>query len=285
MILTNTLNILTPLLLIATGGIITDIGGSLNIALEGLVTVSTLFSIMGAHLTGNLLLGTLIGMISSMILAALLSFFTSKLKANIFITGLAVNLFASGITTIITFYTYGTRGVVTFDNIKSLNKINIPYVGDVTVFFFISIVLLLLTYIFIAKTPIGLRIRACGMNATVLKSYGISRSRIKLISFTLSGMFCGLAGAFLSMNLGSYVPGMTAGKGWIALVIIYLAGSKIKYLFISTFIFAVFEAFSIYLQGITKIPADILLTLPSIFTLIIMILVSIVINKKQSIER
>lgn len=279
----NTLSILTPLLLIATGGLITNLAGSLNIALEGLVTISTLFSIIGVSITNSILIGIIFGIVSSMILSFILSTITTKLKANIFITGLATNLLATGLCSTITFAIYNTRGVVSFDNLKKITKINLGPI-EVSLFFIIALVLLLVTKLFLNSTSTGLQIRACGMDPHSLKSYGISRSKTKLIAFLISGFFCGIAGAFLSLNLGAYVPGISAGKGWIGLVIIYLAGSNIKFILPAALAFAIAESLSIYFQGITNLPPDIVLALPSIFTLLIMVGASVVISKKNLIR-
>lgn len=283
-IINNIISILTPIILIATGALITNKAGSLNIALEGLVTISALFSIIGASISHSILIGTIFGIISAMILSYILSTLTSKLKANIFITGLATNLLATGICSIITFSIYGTRGLVTFKNLVQLKKIHLFSI-DISQFFLLALILLLLTQIMLNNTALGLRIRACGEDPHALKSYGISRTKIKLISFMLSGFFCGLAGSYLSLNLGSYVPGISAGKGWIGLVVIYLAGSNIKYILPAALAFALAEAISIYLQGITNLPPDIVLAIPSLFTLIVMVVVSILIHNKNLIKR
>jgi simple sugar transport system permease protein len=280
----NTLSILTPLLLIATGGLITDLSGSLNIALEGLVTIAALFSIIGVSITHSIILGTIIGVLSSMTLAFILSTITTKLKANIFITGLATNLLATGLCATITYSIYNTRGVVSFDNLKRIPKFNLGPI-EISSFFIMALIVLVLVNIFLNSTATGLRIRACGIDPHSLKSYGISRSRTKLIAFLLSGFFCGLAGSYLSLNLGTYVPGISAGKGWIGLVIIYLAGANIKFILPAALAFAIAESLSIYYQGITNLPPDIVLALPSIFTLIIMVVVSIVVNKKNIVRR
>lgn len=279
----NTISILTPLLLISTGGLITYLAGSLNIALEGLVTISALFSIIGVSITHSIVLGTIIGILSSMLLAFILSTITSKLKANLFITGLATNLLATGLCATMTYSIYNTRGVVTFNNLKSIYKFQIGSI-EISSFFILSLISLFLVRVFLNSTATGLRIRACGIDPHSLKSYGISRSKTKLIAFLFSGLFCGIAGSYLSLNLGSYVPGISAGKGWIGLVIIYLAGSNIKFILPAALAFALAESVSIYVQGITNLPPDIVLALPSIFTLVIMVVVSVLYNRKNIIR-
>lgn len=106
----SAITIMAPLLLAATGGLFTELSGMLNIALEGLMLVGAFASIAGVFLTDSLLLGLLIGVASSMLLSIILASVTLYLKANVFITGLAANLFASGITVILSFHLFGNRG-------------------------------------------------------------------------------------------------------------------------------------------------------------------------------
>ncbi|MDR1836937.1 MAG: ABC transporter permease, partial [Treponema sp.] len=90
----------------------------------------------------------------------------------------------------------------------------------------------------------------------------------------VSGFFCGIGGSFLSLNLGAFVPGMSAGKGWIALVVIFLGGRKPLGVLAAAFAFAVADAFSNYAQGLWRLPADFILAFPYVCTLIAMVVVS-----------
>ena len=91
----------------------------------------------------------------------------------------------------------------------------------------------------------------------------------------VSGFFCGIGGSFLSLNLGAFVPNMTAGKGWIALVVIFLGARRPLGLLAAAFVFALAEAFSNYAQGLFMIPADFVLAVPYLLTLAAMVLVSV----------
>jgi simple sugar transport system permease protein len=91
----------------------------------------------------------------------------------------------------------------------------------------------------------------------------------------VSGIFCGIGGSFLSLNLGAFVPNMPAGKGWIALVLVFLGGRRPVGLLIAAFVFGLAEALSNYFQGVSGIPADFTLALPYVFTLLAMIAASV----------
>lgn len=279
-LINSTLNLFTPLFLIALGGIITSVGGTLNIALEGLTLISALFAIIGANLTGSLFLGTILGIISSILLASIISLINAYLRTNPFITALASNMLATALTLIITFSFFNSKGLLSL-NINSLNLIDTPIIGKITIFLPLALILFLFVYILIEKTPFGLKLKTCGYNPKVLEAYGLSKVKLDTIALILSSIFCGLAGSYLSLKQGTFISQMSANKGWFALVIIFLCNSNIKYLIPATLLFAFSEAISNYVQGINNIPADITLMIPSVFTLIVMIAISYYNKQKQ----
>jgi simple sugar transport system permease protein len=92
---------------------------------------------------------------------------------------------------------------------------------------------------------------------------------------------CALAGAILSLNLGAFVPNITSGKGWIALVVIFLGHRRPLGLLFASLLFGFADAFSNYAQGVWNIPADFILALPYLFTLLVMILLSVYTSRKS----
>ncbi|MGB4405557.1 MAG: ABC transporter permease [Sphaerochaeta sp.] len=290
----SAITIMTPLLLASMGGLFTELSGMLNIALEGLLLMGAFCSIIFTYYTGSMILGTLLGIGCTMILSAILASVTLNLKANVFITGLAVNLFASGMTVVLSFALFANKGVVVFDNIPPLPLLGtpelakIPILGDIFIghsaFVYLSWLLLALCYFVLYRTPFGFRIRATGLHPEALSSLGMRPNRYRFASFLISGFACGLGGALLTLNLGAFVPNITAGKGWIALVVIFLGNKKPIGLLIAAFIFGLADAFSNYAQGALNIPSDFILAIPYIFTLLAMIGSSIYANKKGAIE-
>lgn len=293
-ILTNlsvsAITIMAPLLLAATGGLFTELSGMLNIALEGLMLVGAFASIAGVYLTDSLLLGLLIGVGSSMLLSMILASVTLYLKANVFITGLAANLFASGITVILSFHLFGNRGVITFDTLKELPDLftrfagQMPLIAGYHVLTYLSVVLLVAAWVLLYRTPFGMRLRGVGFHEQALASLGLSPHRYRFAACVLSGLYAGLGGAALSLHLGSFVPNITAGRGWIALVAVFLGQRRPIGILLASFIFAFAEAFSNYAQGAWSVPSDFLLALPYAISLFAIIFYSVFETRRKRIE-
>ncbi|MDC7246071.1 MAG: ABC transporter permease [Sphaerochaetaceae bacterium] len=290
----SAVTIMTPLLLAATGGLYTELTGMLNIGIEGLMLLGAFSSVVSLHFTHNIVLAILIGTGSSMLLAAVIASITLYLKANVFITGLAANLFASGITTVLSFHIFANKGVVTFPELPQMPVLfergteAVPVLGPLlfghTFFTYLSFILLFLSYVVLYRTPFGFRLRATGLYPKSLISVGLSPKRYQFIAFLISGFFSAVAGAMLSVNLGAFVPNITAGKGWVALVVIFLGQKRPVGLLIASFIFGISEAFSNYAQGIWHIPSDFILAIPYIFTLVAIVFYSIYDYNRQKVE-
>ena len=275
---------MTPLLFAATGGLFTELTGMLNIALEGLLLAGAFSAVAAVYYTGSFTAGIIAAILTSLVLSMLLAFTTLKLRSNVFITGLAVNLLASGLTIVLSQYFFGTRGVVVLHAIRYISLVNIPFIKHIPIvgglfsghsmYVYASWLLLFVSWLVIYKTPFGYRLRACNNHSEALVSLGIKPDIYRWTAFVISGFFCGIGGSFLSLNLGAFVPNMTTGKGWIALVIIFLGGRRPLGILAAAFIFGLADAFSNYAQGMFNIPADFILAIPYLLTLSAMILVS-----------
>ncbi len=277
----NAVSIMTPFLLAAIGGLFTELAGMLNIALEGLMLIGAFFSVVFAYLTGNHFLGVLMGIVASMAVAYLFGFVSLKLKANIFISGLATNLLASGLTVVLAFKLFGNKGVIQFPGVPRLPVLSvpslqsIPVLGDLfighNILVYFSWICLLVAALVIYRTPFGLRIRATGLGSSTVESLGLKPSSYQMKAILISGFTCGAAGSMLTLNLSAFVPNITAGRGWIALVVIYLGNKTPLGILVAAFVFGLAESFSIYAQGTINIPADFILAFPYIITVIAMI--------------
>jgi len=266
----------TPILLAALGGLFTELSGVLNIALEGLMLIGAFSAVLVTGFTGSIFLGTLAAAIAGTSLAYIFGFITLRFRANIFITGLAVNLFALGFINYLSEIIFSTKGVIRFPNFP-----NLPVIAGNNVYIYIGIISTAFVFLIIYKTVFGLRVRASGYNSEVIKIKGVAPYPIQMKSLLLSGAFSGLGGAVLSLNIGAYVPNITTGRGWIALVAIYLGRKNPIGIFITCLIFAGAEYFSNAAQGALHIPSDLLLGFPYLITLIGMIIFSILSNRSK----
>jgi len=291
-ILSSAVVIMTPLLFAATGGLFTELSGKLNIALEGLLLTGAFFAIVAMHYTGSLALAFVAAILASIALSALLAFTSLKLRSNVFIVGLAANLLAGGLTVVLSQFIFGTRGVVVLRESRPLPVVNIPVIENAPVLgellsghsahIYAGWLLLFLSWLVIFKTPFGYRLRACAKHSQVLVSLGMKPDSYRWVAFLVSGFFCGIGGSFLSLHLGVFVPGMTAGRGWIALVIIFLGARRPLGLLAAAFVFGLADALSNFIQGF-DVPADFVLAMPYILTLLAMILVSIWTKRKNRV--
>lgn len=282
----NAIDIMTPFLLAGIGGLFTELAGMLNIALEGLMLTGAFFSVVCAAATGNLLMGILLGILCSMLIALMFGAITLYLRANVFITGLATNLFASGFTIVLAFSLFNTKGVIQFPDIPKLPAFSvppflqrIPVLGDVlfghNIIVYLAWGIVLLSALVIYLTPFGLRLRGTGLNEQTIVSLGLDPRRYQLIAILISGFTCGLAGALLTIELAAFVPGISSGRGWIALVAIYLGNKTPWGIFIAAFVFGLAESLSNFAQGAIKIPVDLILALPYVITVVAMILYAV----------
>ena len=286
----NSISIMTPFLLAAIGGLMTELAGMLNIALEGLILIGAFFSVVFAASTGSLFLGLLLGITMTIIVAWVFGAITLYLRANVFITGLATNLLAAGLTTVLSFYIFGTKGVLTFSNLPSLPVLRvpalhgIPVIGDIlfghNILVYFGWLMVVIAWFAVYKTPFGFRLRGTGSNPSAMIALGLSPRKYQMIGILISGFTCGLAGAVLTLNLGAYVPNISSGRGWIALVVIYLGGKTPFGILIAAFVFGLAESASNYAQGFPDIPADFILAFPYIITVAAMVIMSIIQSRK-----
>jgi simple sugar transport system permease protein len=285
--------IMTPLLLASLGGLFTELTGMLNIALEGLLLFGAFFGFVGTYYSQSMAVGVLAAVAGALALASVMAAITLFLKANVFITGLAANLFASGMTVVMAFKLFGNKGVVVFESMPSLPVYSIPLLEDLPVigilfsdfplFVYGSYLLLLLGYLVLEKTVFGFRLKATGFNAQALESLGLRPDLYRFVAFLFSAVGCGIGGAMLSLNLGAFVPNITAGKGWIALVVIFLGNRKPVGLLLASLVFGLSEAFSNYAQGAFDIPADFILAIPYVVTLLAMLGYSILEKRRKPV--
>ena len=255
-----------PLFFAACGGLFPALAGTLNIALEGLLLIGAFSSLTVFYFTGSASAAVVSAVLAAVLLSALHSFAVFKLRANVFISGISVNLLSSGLCIVLSDKIFKTKGVVSASSGANF----------FLSFIVLGLFLLIISHLALYKTPFGYKLRACDKNADALVSLGIKPRRFQITAILISGVFCGIGGSFLSLNLGAFVPEMSAGKGWIALAVIFLGARKPLGILAAAFLFALAESFSNYAQGLFSIPSGFILAFPYICTLAAMILVSII---------
>lgn len=272
----------TPVLLTTLGAIIASRAGARNIALEGTMLTAAFVGVIGSALTQNAYLGLLMAILSGIIISNILAYFALKLKSNIILTGIAINLMASGATVFGLYLFTGDKGASTSLHSLALPNIdiplieNIPIIGNVLsghhILTYIGIILVALIWIMFNNTTLGLRIKAVGENMEAAESVGINVNKIKYIALTMSGILAAMGGAFLSMGYVTlFSAGMTSGRGYTALATQAMANGNPIIGFLTSGLFGFSESLSNYLQG-SSLPIELIQALPY-FTIFIVYII------------
>lgn len=287
------LRLMTPILLAALGGLISDIGGVMNIGLEGLMLLSAFTSIAVGSGTGSWLLGVLAGVAVSVLVSYGIGFFSIKLKVDVIIAGFAVNIFGSGFTILLMSKLYGLTGNYNPAGAQSIPIIKIPFIHDVPILgkllsghslmVWIALLSVIFCVILIYRTPYGIHLRSVGEAPHAASSLGISVERIQYFALAWSGAFAGLAGAFLSNGLTNmFVKDMTAGTGFLALAVVLLGNRNPIGILIGSFIFGLASTLTTIVQTIPgePVPSQFIQMIPYIVTIAALVLFALQ-NKRR----
>ncbi|QUI25043.1 ABC transporter permease [Vallitalea pronyensis] len=271
------LRVTTPILFAALGALISDKAGVINIALEGIMLTSALTGVIVSAWTGSAWLGLLGAIVIGALVGLLLAYFALNLKTNIILSGIALNLMASGGTIFLLYVVAKDKGISSSLNSKVLPTWDIPLIEHIpvlgpiisghNVLTYIAFLAVLLIFILLYKTPLGLQIRAVGENEHAADSVGISVKKIKYIALTMSGVLAGLGGAYMSMGYVSwFARNMTAGRGFIALAAEAMGGATPIGTLLTSLFFGLADALSNNLQSL-RVPAEFIQMIPYIATL------------------
>jgi ABC-type uncharacterized transport system permease subunit len=238
-LLSATLRSATPLTFAAIGGLFSERSGVVNIGLEGMMLTGAFFAIWGADRTHSWIGGLVIAMAAGGALALIYAYFAIQLRADQIVGGTAINFLALGITGYLYIDVYGVKG--TPNDLPGIPDVHISWLdripphglgrflqdsfGQMNLMIWLSLVLLVVTWLAMFKTPLGLRIRAVGEHPRAADTVGISVYRVRYGSVTLSGVLAALGGAYLSLGfVHSFSENMTAGRGFIALAALIFGG-------------------------------------------------------------
>jgi ABC-type uncharacterized transport system permease subunit len=220
----------TPLAFASLGGLFSERSGVVNIGLEGMMLTGAFFAVWGADVTGSWQLGLAIAIVAGGLMALLHAFFSITLRADQIVGGTAINFIALGLTTYLLVKIYGDEGTPTdiqtipnvhlgfLDGIPGIGSFLEDVFGRLNLMIWIAIALVVVTWIVVFKTPVGLRIRSVGEHPRAADTVGINVYAVRYGAVTLSGMLAAAGGAYLSLGfVGSFEDNMTAGRGFIAL--------------------------------------------------------------------
>lgn len=274
----------TPLLLAALGGALCERAGVFNIALEGLMLTGAFAAVAGAFFGGSSLAGLISAVVAGMAVSLIFAEFHLRRGGDAIVISIAINLLALGLTTYLLRAIFGVMGVFSDPAIAGLGKVHMPLIGAIPIIgplindqsplFYIAVAAVPALQIFFMRHRLGLRIRAAGENPSGLAAGGVNPTSVKAKALLASGALCGLAGAQLSIaNVNLFVEGMSAGRGWIAVVAVLLSRGRPLPLFLIVVIFGTVESLSFRVQGL-GMPQQFTDMMPYAVTLFVLILLS-----------
>ncbi|HYX76622.1 MAG TPA: ABC transporter permease, partial [Gaiellaceae bacterium] len=267
----------TPLTYGALGGMFSERSGVVNIGLEGMMLMGAFWGIWGADKTGSWVWGVGIAMLSGALLALVHAFFAINLRADQIVGGVAINFLALGITGYFFVQLYHGNniptGVSQIPDVKLAKEGSHSFfadsIGHLNLLIWVAILFVPLSYIVLFKTPIGLRIRACGEHPRAADTVGINVYAIRYGAVILSGMLAALGGAYLTVGyLNTFNENVTAGRGFIALAAMIFGNWKPFGAFGAALLFGFSTALAYRLPVYSSNAATLFQALPYVLTLI-----------------
>ena len=272
---------MVPFVLASQGTMLSGRTGVFNVAQEGIMLVGATVGFLVSYITGSNLIGAVVAMLVGGLFGLILAYFTTTLKMDQFVVGLALFFIGTGLSSLLPKIVIGVT--LTPPLVPTLREIPIPLLSQIpiigpvlfkqNILVYLSILISIALWYALYRTNLGLKLRSVGENPKAADALGINVVSNRYITSIIGGMLMGLAGAYLPMvYTGTFTDLMTKGRGWISIALTFFgAWSPIPILFGSLF-FAAVEVLSFRFQvGSSIIPYQFLTMLPYVATIIVMI--------------
>lgn len=275
--LQGTIRTATPLALAALGEVIAERAGVINIGLEGSIIAGALAAAVVAQHVG-VATGIAAAMFAGLAVALIFAFFVVRLRADQIITGTAISMLALGATGTIYRLLYGETGAAL--TVPTMSALRIPSLDRVPIVGAALFAQPIVTYAVYLLVPIvawwmyrthaGLALRAVGENLEAAAASGVRAARIRTAAIAVDGVLGGLAGATLVLaQAGTFVEGMSAGRGFIAIAIVALGRWRPIGVALAALVFGAASALQFFFQAAgTRVPYQLFLALPYLLTLV-----------------
>lgn len=293
-ILDSSLRLATPLLFACLAGLYSERAGIFDIGLEGKMLMAAMASASVAFLTGSVWAGLLAGMLASLLLAGIHGIASITFRGNQLISGVALNFVASGITVLIAQRLFGQGGrTPPLEGDARFGPITLPFaeqaqaipiigplyhevISGHSLLVYIALLTVPVTWWVLYRTRFGLRLRAVGENPAAVDTAGISVKGLRFAAVGITGILCGLAGAYMATALqAGFGREMTAGRGYIALAALIFAKWRPVAALWACLLFGFFQALALrpdVVQAVVqvKVPVPFLDALPYVLTVLVL---------------
>ena len=267
-----------PLVLAATGELVAERSGVLNLGVEGMMLMGAVAAFGAASVTGNPYIGILGGGIAGMLVAMVFAVFVLGLATNQVATGLALTIFGTGLSGLIGAPLVG-------EAIDGLAPLVVPVLSEIPVagaafrldaLAYLSVAIVAATAYTLGRTKAGLVLRAVGVNHDSAHALGYHVLRVRFMAVCFGGFMAGLGGAYLPLVLTPHwAEGMTAGRGWIALALVVFASWMPWRVVAGAVLFGGVTILQLLAQARGwEVPSQFLSMLPYFATVVVLVLIS-----------
>ena len=280
----------TPLLLATLGGLIADLSGALNVALEGQMLTGCLTAVI-VSVYAPWYVAVLAGLAAGGLLGLVMAFFALRLKADIILVGFAINIMAAGGTVFaLALATGGDKGTSINLPSKAIPPVDLSFLGAIpgigpllaallsghSVLSWVAALLVFAIWYFLYRMPWGLWLRGVGEYPAAPEAAGIPVNAVRAWSLVVSGALAGLGGAQLAMfNYVGFARDMTAGRGFIALGAVLLGARHPVGALLAALLFGAFEGLAVVMPGLfADAPAELIRMIPFVVTILALVLFS-----------
>lgn len=286
----------TPLLFAALGGLVSELAGSINIALEGMMLVAAFFGVIASAFSPHWFpaapmwlhpwVGCTAGVAAAVALAGLLAVFHLELGADLILAGIGINILAEGLTTFLLVAITGDKGSTAGLASFAMPRLHLPLVdavpvlgplvngdglGGQNILVYGAFAAAALVRFVLYRTGFGLHLRAVGENGDAARSAGISVRRMRYAGLLLSGLLAGFGGVFLAMGyLTLFQTDMVAGRGFLALAAVFLGARRPLGILAAALLFGASQVFAAQLG--LYLPSQIVFMVPPIVTIAALVL-------------
>jgi ABC-type uncharacterized transport system permease subunit len=261
-LLFSAVRLATPLLLAALGGLYSERGGVINIALEGLLLAGAFTAAVVTHYSGNPWVGLLAAILAGVFVAWIHGVACIRYRADQVVSGTAINILFLGVPALLSgalFESTGTTPQIPQSQLLPLAPIVLAFA------------LVPATWWVLYRTPFGLRLRAVGENPEAADTAGIDVARLRYAGVLISGALAAIGGAYLSLGQASlFTRNMSAGRGFIALAALIFGKWRPVQTMLACLLFGTAEALSIQMQGVSAIPVQFIQIIPYVLTIVVL---------------
>jgi general nucleoside transport system permease protein len=273
----SSVRLAAPLLLAATGELVSERAGVLNMSVEGMMLTGAFAGAVGSFVTGSPLAGLAIGVLCVLPVAWLQAFLSITLRANQIVTGIGINILVLGATTLGYRAIFGGRSRAEIPGLEKWappGLADLPYLGE-HVFqqswlLYLAVLLIVGVAWVMRSTALGLAVHAAGTAPQAASNSGLPVTRIRYGAVLFTGFMSALAGCFLSIgDIHTFTEGMTSGAGYLAIAAVIFGNWKLGRTLLACGLFGAATALQFQLPGMgVQVPSALLIMLPYVLALL-----------------